>query len=285
LERRAVNALTEPLRAFVRARPALHSGARIARDLNKFLAAPTRDRVVRMRTIAKVYQKTMLPPARLFNICDVVERINDEGIDGDIAECGVWSGGSIALFALWDMRDPRSSRRYVAFDSFEGLPPPTAEDEWVFETFNANSKAKGRKITSALENTGVCVGDSADSVRQFFAGIGIPMQRCRFYVGWFQETTPVAARELERLAVLRIDGDWYESTRVCLDNLYGKVAPGGFVIIDDYGCFPGCRKAVDEFRDAEGLRDPLVWVDEHCVWFRKPLDSRLSPERISQGAP
>lgn len=209
-----------------------------------------------------------MPPARLMSICAVVDSINRENVSGDIVECGVWRGGALALFALRDMKHAGSKRLYIGFDSFEGLPPPTPEDDVVFDTFNQNSIKLGRSVTNRLQKTGVCVGDSADSVRQFFQQAGIPVERSQLHPGWFQDSLPKFSPTLGSLSVLRIDGDWYESTKICLDHLFDKVSPGGYVIVDDYGAFPGCKKAVDEFREAKGLNTPIIFVDDHCIWFR-----------------
>jgi hypothetical protein len=176
----------------------------------------------------------------------------------------------LALLALWDMRTGTGERSYHAFDSFEGLPPPTIQDGSVFQIFKSQRAAAQESLSMALAHTGICEGDSADNVRQFFHQVGIARDRTRFHVGWFQETLPVAATEINQLAILRIDGDWYESTKVCLDNLMSKVCPGGYVIVDDYGCFEGCQRAVDEYRSAHNITTNLNFVDEHCVWFCKP---------------
>ncbi|MFA7441040.1 MAG: TylF/MycF/NovP-related O-methyltransferase [Sphingomonadaceae bacterium] len=203
-------------------------------------------------------------------MCQSIGTIHAEAIPGDIVECGVWSGGSLALAALWDLQYSDSKRIYHAFDSFEGLPPPTEDDGAVFENFNTNSRKKNRIATQKLQKTGVCAGDSADTVRMFFHKLGIPADRSRFHVGWFQDTVPAAAREIGPLSILRIDGDWYDSTKVCLDHLYDIVSPGGYVIVDDYGCFSGCKRAVDEFMAMYNIKAQLTFVDDHCVWFRKP---------------
>jgi hypothetical protein len=258
------------VKKWVRSNDYLHARLKFTRDLGGFIRSGTSVNLGRLRDIASIYNKTMLPPARLENICDVVESINAEGIAGDIVECGVWSGGALALFALRDMKFTSSRRRYIGFDSFEGLPPPTPEDDAIYTIFNENSRKQGRLVSNRLRKTGVCVGDSADSVRQFFQRVHIPPDRSVFHVGWFQESLPKAAPSMGPLAVLRVDGDWYDSTKVSLEHLYSLVSPGGYVIIDDYGAFPGCKRAVDEFRESAGLTDQLNWVDEHCVWFRKP---------------
>jgi hypothetical protein len=88
--------------------------------------------------------------------------------------------------------------------------------------------------------------------------------------GWFQETLPVAKHEIGPIAVLRLDGDWYDSTKVCLENLYDLVTVGGFVLIDDYGYWEGCRRAVDEFLASRKLEVALNAVDDSGVWFEVP---------------
>ena len=114
----------------------------------------------------------------------------------------------------------------------------------------------------------------------FFHVLGIDRRQVVIHKGWFQETIPVAAPSIGPLAVLRIDGDWYESTRVCLAGLYDNVVDGGFVIIDDYGTFVGCAKAVDEFLHDRGLTVELVAIDGEGVYFRKgasPQAEELNP--------
>jgi len=91
----------------------------------------------------------------------------------------------------------------------------------------------------------------------------------RFLKGWFRDTLPAAP--IGKLALLRLDGDLYESTRDALHALYGKLSPGGFLLVDDYGDFPPCRKAVDEFRAEHRIDAPIVEVDWSGVYWRKPL--------------
>lgn len=228
----------------------------------------------RTRSIWRVLPNTMLPAARLFNAYDLTLRVEREGIAGDIAECGVWSGGGIGLMALASRRAGNKTRRFHLFDSFEGLPPPSPQDRDVIPDFRQyhpdaplhdGSKATLRPIQA-------CVGGSAQQVRDFLTNrLRLDPARCVFHVGWFQDTVPACRDSIGPLAILRIDGDWYESTKVCLEGLYDRVVPGGFVIIDDYGTFAGCHQAVDEFLRSRGLDSAmLVSVDGECVWFRKP---------------
>ncbi|MBD9374399.1 class I SAM-dependent methyltransferase [Rhizobium sp. ARZ01] len=259
---------TAMIKGWVKSNEAIYRTAKLSRDIRGF---PLRrsGSLTRIGTIWKIYTKTMLPPVRLFNICDAVEHVNQRGIPGDLVECGVWSGGSIALMALWDMRF-ETARQYHAFDSFEGLPPPTPADNEVFESFMVDRREQGEKLPGTLTWTGICQGDGADTVRAFFSRVGIPRERVIFHVGWFQDTVPAAS--IHSIAVLRIDGDWYDSTKTCLDHLYDFVSPGGIIIIDDYGTFSGCRRAVDEFRKQRNINTPVEYVDSECVQFTTPKD-------------
>jgi O-methyltransferase len=106
-----------------------------------------------------------------------------------------------------------------------------------------------------------------ERVRELFARYGLLDDRVRFLPGWFADTLPRAP--IERLALLRIDADLYESTGDALAALYDKVSSGGFVIVDDYGCIPACRTAVDEFRAARGIQEPLEIIDWTGVFWRR----------------
>lgn len=263
--------LKEALKQFV----ILHRGYKFLKNLPQIRLRRILE-FSRMVMIWKVLPNTMLPIERLFSTCDCVDAINREKLSGDIVECGVWSGGCVGLMAITDLEIGSQSRRYIMFDSFEGLPQPSAEDKEVVGSYKENHP--GMDLwgeggdSDSLTAIGACVGADQPRVESFLVStLGIPRQRLKFYVGWFQDTTPVAKRELGPIAILRLDGDWYESTKVCLDNLYDLVIPNGFVIIDDYGTFTGCRKAVDEFRAIRGIKSEMVFVDDECCYFRVPI--------------
>ena len=123
-------------------------------------------------------------------------------------------------------------------------------------------------------------------MKENFAKYGLLDERVVFLKGWFKDTLPAAP--VERLAVLRLDGDMYESTMDALTALYDKVSAGGYVIIDDYGCIEGCRKAVHDFRDARGIADKIVDIDGWGVYWRKsvePAVPRLAPPQSSGRRP
>ena len=185
---------------------------------------------------------TMVGRRRLHNFRALIERAVAEGVPGDILEAGVWRGGASIL-----ARAVLASR-----DSFAGLPSPS-------EQFPADAGADFHthpELAVALEQ-----------VRANFSRFGLLDDQVVFVEGWFQDTMP--AVDAEALAVLRLDGDMYESTIVPLVHLYDRVAPGGWVIVDDYHLMDACRDAVDDFFSDRGIDPPLRDIDRVGVYFRK----------------
>ena len=214
----------------------------------------------------KIRKHTLCPAARLASLIDLAVQVERRRVPGDFVECGVWRGGCAGLMG-YVSKLHGSHRRVHLFDSFEGLPAPRADQDGVSATELASGRGDG-----SLQSIGVCVGTVADVESLLFEDLGLRRQDCAFHVGWFQDTVPSDAAGIEAIALLRLDGDWYDSTKVCLDNLYDRVSPGGYIVIDDYGYWEGCRKAVDEFIASRGLHVSLENVDGWCVFFQKPLE-------------
>jgi hypothetical protein len=222
-----------------------------------------------LQAIARVFPNTMLSMPRLFDLFDAVKQINREGLKGNLVECGVWNGGAVGLMALANRRFPGPRRKLHLFDSFEGLPQPTEVDEDVYSYYNCKTKSQPA-VGEGPSPTGDCVGLSQPEVARFLIErLGVARDEVEFHVGWFQDTVPAAKCTIGDIALLRLDGDWYESTRVCICNLFDSVVSGGFVIVDDYGAFEGCRKAIDEFFVARQIAPKLTHSDDTCVYFRK----------------
>lgn len=199
------------------------------------------------------FSHTMVGRRRLDSLESCLDAIRLENIPGDLVETGVWRGGCTVFMRgyldIWSLE----GRTVWAADSFAGLPPPTHPED------------AGRDYTPA---TTPILAVPVDEVRDLFARYGLLDDRVRFLEGWFRDTLPGAP--IERLALLRLDGDLYESTRDALESLYDKVVPGGFVVVDDYGDFLPCRRAVDEFRACRGDSVPLEKIDWTGVYWRKP---------------
>jgi hypothetical protein len=202
------------------------------------------------------HAETMVGLARLANVLDVTAAALADGVPGDLVETGVWRGGTaIYLRAiLAALGDP--DRRVWACDSFAGLP-------------EADGDRYPMDVPLRLhEHAALAVG--LDRVRDNFARYGLLDDRVRFVPGWFRDTLPGLAAEVGAIAVLRLDGDMYESTIDALTHLEPRVAPGGFVVVDDYGGIDACRQAVTDYRAAAGIDAPAHAVDWTAVWWRKP---------------
>lgn len=168
-------------------------------------------------------------------------------IRGSLVECGVWKGGAAALMAIATMRNG-GQRDLHLFDSFEGIPEPRSDidGERAVREVGGAANAQGRlRVAWDYRELGG-PGTEHESLALLEA-VGYDRSFVQVHKGWFQETLPRDAPSIGPIAVLHLDADWYESTRLCLTHLYDKVVPGGFIMIDDYGCYDGCRTAVDAF--------------------------------------
>jgi len=183
---------------------------------------------------------TLLRYETLRSLYGAVHYLIKRGVRGNAVECGVARGGSGATVAI-ALNEADPSRQVFLFDTFEGLPSPTREDP---------------DYERAVQKTGKCRGE-LEVVDNLFRGL-----RLRNYLlvkGLFQETLPLA--DTGKISLLHLDGDWYESTKVCLENLWDRVCEGGIVQIDDYGEWRGCKKAVDEFFSVRALDIRMHYVD------------------------
>lgn len=204
-----------------------------------------------------MHAETMVGTARLDNVDDLVTRALKNDIAGDLVETGVWRGGVVILMrALLDALGD-DHRRVWACDSFEGLPTPDPDQ------YPADAK---HLVDEAVQT------HTAVSLAQVQANIDrykLLDDRIEFLPGWFRDTLPGAP--IESIAVLRLDGDLYESTMDGLVHLEPKVSPGGFVIVDDYNSWEACRQAVTEYRQANEITAEIHEIDWTGAWWQKPM--------------
>jgi O-methyltransferase len=185
--------------------------------------------------------ETMIGLARLDMLQQAIQTILRQDIPGDLIETGVWrGGGSIFMRAVLKAHGDATRTVWVA-DSFEGLPKPDGR-------YSQDQHDRHWRYNSVL-------GVSLEEVKRNFVRYGLLDEQVRFLQGWFKDTLPAAP--IERLALLRLDGDMYSSTMDALESLYPKLSPGGYAVIDDYGAVPVCRQAVDDFRSRYQIRDPM----------------------------
>lgn len=189
------------------------------------------------------------------------QSINQAGIEGDFAELGVARGGCASLLGMSAFEKGAPPRKLWLFDSYEGLPEPGERD------FVASGDT-GDHVRPLPK--GSCFG-ALEEVRWLtLEKFGLPEDRIEFVQGWFENTVPATRDQIAKLAILRIDGDWYESTKVCLEGLFGKVQSGGVVIIDDYDSCIGAKRAVDEFVSTNSIDVELISDGRGGRWFRRP---------------
>jgi hypothetical protein len=202
--------------------------------------------------------ETMVGLFRLDNLQHCIIDILRRGVPGDFIETGVWRGGA-AIFMRAVLKAHGDARRNVWLaDSFQGLPKPDV----------ANYPAdQGDELWTFQE-----LAVPLETVKHNFERYGLLDDQVRFVQGWFRDTLPTVP--IDCLALLRLDGDLYESTMVALRSLYHKVSPGGYVIVDDYGATPTCQQAVDDFRRACGVREPLWPIDWGGVFWQVGNTSR-----------
>jgi O-methyltransferase len=196
--------------------------------------------------------ETMIGTARLENVRRCCLAALQQGVPGDFMETGVWRGGATILMkGVLEVSGDLTRRVWVA-DSFEGLPVPD-------ERYPADDGLDWSDV-------GVLKVDSA-AVRANFARYDLLDDRVCLLEGWFEDTLPDAP--VEQLAVLRLDGDLYQSTMDALDAMEPRVAAGGYVIVDDYGGWTPCRRAVDDYRASRGITATMHEVDWTGVWWQK----------------
>jgi hypothetical protein len=178
-------------------------------------------------------------------------------------ETGVWKGGCSGILAYMSKRHGYLNELYF-FDSFEGLPQPTESDGREAKRF-ANGKTNGD-----LESIDKLIVDESFLKDLLFNKLEVEPTKVNIIKGWFQNTVPYYKVQIKDIALLRLDGDWYESTKVPLENLYDNVVSGGYVVIDDYYYWDGCKKAVDEFIKERKLNVDIKSQDLSGAYFIKP---------------
>jgi len=195
---------------------------------------------------------TMIGMERLDNLQYCMEQVLQNSIPGDVIETGVWRGGStIFMRAILKAYNVVDRRVWVA-DSFQGLPPPD-ENLYPQDAGDVHHTIDELKI-------------SLEQVKANFESYGLLDDQVKFLKGWFKDTLPLAP--IDRLALIRLDGDMYESTMDALKALYPKLSVGGYLIVDDY-CISSCAKAVHDYRAQHGITEEIIPIDGTGVYWKR----------------
>lgn len=204
------------------------------------------------RPYFSAYADTMIGIKRLNNLQFCVEEVLRENVAGDFIETGVWRGGAcIFMRAILEAYDSKDRKVYVA-DSFQGLPEP---DEGKYIADKGDVFHKNRLLAVSLND-----------VKRNFERYGLLDEQVVFLPGWFKDTLP---GKIDKLAILRLDGDMYGSTIEALEALYPKLSIGGFCIVDDYLALAGCKKAVDDYRSRNHISEKIQGIDWTGVYWKK----------------
>ena len=231
-----------------------------------------------------ISSNTMLTYETLVTLFEQVVYCEKNKIEGDFVECGTWKGGAIGLMALANLQFGKERRRLHLFDAFEEICQPDEEhdDEKLIAEVKKLTKIKnfGNKLIplKGIYDQFGGPGTLQENKNLLEKNINYPNQFLNYHVGWFQETVPQDANQINEIAILRLDGDWYESTKICLDYLFDKVVDNGLVIIDDYGYSTGCKKAVDNFLESRKLYPILIYVSSTCRYF---INQKIRNNEIS----
>jgi hypothetical protein len=195
----------------------------------------------RQALFERVRPYTQTSRDRVVTLADAVEYVIRAGVPGDFVECGVWRGGSSMTVALTLLRLGVDDRRLWLYDTFGEMPAPGSRDRDY-----AGRAVAGQEATM-LGESGLALADVHAAMRS----TGYPEQHISYVRGRVEDTIPGAAPE--QIALLRLDTDWYESTRHELVHLYPRLARRGVLIIDDYGHYAGARQAVDEYFERDAI--------------------------------
>ncbi|MCU1285366.1 MAG: hypothetical protein JWO13_1716 [Acidobacteriales bacterium] len=220
----------------------------LSNDLDLSNTRSARDWLQAFKIIARVQRRSLIGVHGLKQLFDLILALDRAAIAGDIVECGVYRGGSASVMGSLFTASP-CDRHLWLFDSFQGLPKPSAADG---------------PSAAALENK---LPSDEHLVRQLLLDCGTPPEKFHIYAGWFSDT--LAKAPIEQIALLHIDADWYDSIKQCLEHFYDMVVSGGVIVLDDYTDWPGCKTALDEFAVSRGLQFHLEGGGKAPYFFRK----------------
>lgn len=196
---------------------------------------------------------TMIGMKRLNNIESCVHSVVNDNIEGDLIETGVWRGGATILMRALLKELEITDRKVWVADSFKGLPAPDPEK------YKADKGTKFHKIKMLKA--------SLEEVKSNFAKYDLLDEQVVFLEGWFKDT--LTSAPIDKLALIRLDGDMYGSTMEAIANLYPKLSIGGYLIVDDYNAFPYCKQAIEDYRKKHGISNAVIEIDKEAVYWRK----------------
>lgn len=222
-------------------------------------------------TIETVAPHTMTSTEKLAALVEATRYVVRHRVPGHVVECGVWRGGSMQAVALTLLELDSADRELHLFDTFEGMPPPSENDT---RTTGEGSVSADELLAASDKDSRMWAIAPLDGVKTVMSETGYPDQLIHYHPGLVEDTTPGQAPDT--IAILRLDTDWYASTKHELTHLYDRLSPGGVLILDDYGDWEGARKATDEWLAETGEQIFLAPMGTGCIGI-KPWSSGPAP--------
>lgn len=230
-----------------------------------------------MEAISIIKEYSMVSYEPLVSLFQQVRYCEINNLSGDYVECGVWKGGASGLMALGNIKYGNRLRNIHMFDIFDDIcePDPTVDGKFALNQvsslsgYNKNIFSGKLQPVKGVYNSHGGPGTVKIVKELIEIKIGYDRDYLHYYEGWFQDTLPKVSNQIHQISILRLDGDFYASTKVCLDFLYAKVVSGGIIILDDYGLYEGCKKATDEFREKHGITSYMNHVNQDCRYWIK----------------
>jgi len=211
---------------------------------------------IRLILAVRPYSYTPMCYQKLSKLYEIANTyLEREGIDGNFVECGVWNGGSAGIVAA-AVKDNKN-RHFWLFDSWsEEITTLLTKDDISFKGETAQER--------------LLFGSEEKAKELIFKKLKLNKNRIHFVKGWFHDTIPHVKKDVGNIALLHLDCDWYESIRICLEELYDSITPCGFTFVNGYHYWMGCKKAVDQFIEKRNLKLELIATDFGAIYFQKP---------------
>jgi hypothetical protein len=226
-------------------------------------------------TIIRVKDYTMTSMERLHGLCEAVRYLSTADIEGDVVECGVWRGGSMMAIADMLKKQGDVTRHLHLFDTFCGMSDPTDEDV----TIHGETAETLMEFESKEDATSVWCVSNLHDVQMHMSLIGYPEECIHYYEGMVEDTIPQGAPA--KISLLRLDTDFYESTRHEMEHLFPRLSDGGVLIVDDYGHWAGAKQAVDEYFEKHGIAlmlNRLDYTGRIGIWNRAMTRGHSLPQ-------
>jgi len=221
---------------------------------------------------------SMMPHINLITLYEQAVYCEKFQVKGAYVECGVWKGGAVGMMAAANLKHGKTRRSLHLFDAFDDIcePNPEVDGARALHDTKTLGNLEKEELTGEIKpikgfyDSHGGHGTIEICNHLLVETIKYPSSEIHYHKGWFQDTIEPESKKIESIAILRLDGDWYDSVMIPLKHLYDKVSKGGVIVIDDYGYYDGCTKAVNDFLESRNITTFLSYSNYGCRYFVKP---------------